>query len=680
MSTHTSSPDKSSSGTKSVYVVSILRELGAIGRQTPHWVFDLLGFGVIAMLIAIVLGSRFDYGVVPHDMGTIGHAAERVLNGEFPHVDFDDPYTGLLSLLNAGAFRLWGISLISTRLLLLVGTMFGFGAAYLLCRRIAPIWVAIPVTAAAFLASVPNYFSSMPTWHNLYCTLGGLAAMTYYADARRLRWVFVAGVCTGVSFLFKSVGIYLLPAAALFAVFVEQRRSEAALNMKRPAPAYASWLTILGLGAYATVPATLISAHLDLTTVLTFVAPSLVLVVYLSWNERRLRRCEPLERLRRLVRIGFTFVAGALPVVSLYLVPYFVAGGVKAWGYGVFVRPMTRLEDELLSRPLDVESYLSGVLLWILIAFIAALARESAPAVRWMSAAAAGVGIVLLFAARVPEVYGTLWSAARLTPLAIGPGLCLHLRSKNLRTGRKRFEDHDDSQQVEAAFLLTATAGVFGLMQFPIAHGIYFLYVAPVVVVAVSSVLTVLYPAQRLPSLLFAGWVIAFASLWMLPGRAAMLGVEYQASRRAIHIDAERCPTLCDVHTAHEYSELINEVNRRAPGKTPILAIPDSPEVYFLTGRRNPTRTFFDAFDLDYGTPARDARLLQTLEDQQVHVVVMRNLIEFSPQALNPSFWKVLMQRFPYSRPIVSGGFAKFTVYWRTSLKPSRPNSASPMH
>jgi hypothetical protein len=55
-------------------------------------------------------------GWVPHDEGTLGQSAERVLHGETPHRDFDDPYAGGLAYIDAAIFKFFGINLFSLRL------------------------------------------------------------------------------------------------------------------------------------------------------------------------------------------------------------------------------------------------------------------------------------------------------------------------------------------------------------------------------------------------------------------------------------------------------------------------------------------------------------------------------------------------------------------------------------
>src|SRR5216684_7621997 len=74
--------------------------------------------------IAYVAGN-LRRGWVPHDEGILGQAAERVLQGEMPHRDFNDPYTGGLSYLDGAAFRLFGVNLLVLRYVL-----FGFFLAW----------------------------------------------------------------------------------------------------------------------------------------------------------------------------------------------------------------------------------------------------------------------------------------------------------------------------------------------------------------------------------------------------------------------------------------------------------------------------------------------------------------------------------------------------------------------
>src|SRR6516225_8748469 len=78
-----------------------------------HWIVFFLVWAVSVGYMA----SHLKRGWVPHDEGTLGQSAERVLNGQLPHRDFDD-YTGGLTFAHALAFREFGISSTSMRLVL----------------------------------------------------------------------------------------------------------------------------------------------------------------------------------------------------------------------------------------------------------------------------------------------------------------------------------------------------------------------------------------------------------------------------------------------------------------------------------------------------------------------------------------------------------------------------------
>ena len=51
-------------------------------------------FIAVMVLAAGYIGLFVTRGWIPHDEGLLGQSAERVLSGELPHRDFDDPYTG----------------------------------------------------------------------------------------------------------------------------------------------------------------------------------------------------------------------------------------------------------------------------------------------------------------------------------------------------------------------------------------------------------------------------------------------------------------------------------------------------------------------------------------------------------------------------------------------------------
>jgi hypothetical protein len=514
----------------------------------------------------------------------------------------------------------------------------------------------------------------MPTWYNLFATIAAAAALLRFAATERRRWLLVAGACAAVSFLFKSVGLYTVAAAALFAVFHEQERSKA--QHAKPLPSSrASWVILAGLWVYAVCVLRLVASHPALPEFVTFLAPSLVTVVFLSCNELRLRHQGAGERLRRLVVGGAIFCGGFAAVIGAFLVPYFFAGKVFTWYRGVFVRPLVRLEDEMMGRPLDLEPFLGGAFLMVLAAIGIALVHRERRTGRAVAVTAGLIFAVLLSAAREPAVYAALWSFARLIPLAASIGISLLLWSRHRTGGKKRQARRDRPIVDEGVFLLVTAATVFSLVQIPLAHGIYFLYAVPLIIVGAAMALKAHFQGEGAVGLL-ASAVGLFAVCWMIPGHFSLFGSKYAPSSDTAHFVGTRCPTTSDPITVQQYAEMVQEVRGRTAKDEPIWAFPDSPDVYFMTGRRNVTRTFFDALDADYGTPARESRLIEAIEKNKINVVVIRHLVEFSHEAVSQSLLDEIRRRFPHAKEINGGVFPRFTIFWRDRSPQLRPAAA----
>src|SRR5262249_20229490 len=73
-----------------------------------------------AMVVALLcyLVPFVSRGWMPHDEGMLGQSADRVLHGDVPHVDYEEPYTGGLTWLYAGVFKIAGVDLLKLRWLL----------------------------------------------------------------------------------------------------------------------------------------------------------------------------------------------------------------------------------------------------------------------------------------------------------------------------------------------------------------------------------------------------------------------------------------------------------------------------------------------------------------------------------------------------------------------------------
>ena len=79
------------------------------------------------------ISDRIDRGWAPPDEGLLGQTAERFLGGEVPHRDFDDLYTGGLTVLHGAAFAMLGTKMSSLRIVLLGAVVLWIPFVWLIC-------------------------------------------------------------------------------------------------------------------------------------------------------------------------------------------------------------------------------------------------------------------------------------------------------------------------------------------------------------------------------------------------------------------------------------------------------------------------------------------------------------------------------------------------------------------
>jgi hypothetical protein len=176
------------------------------------------------LLSTLLLAARLHDGFLPDDDPVLAHAAERVLQGDRPHVEFHDTYTGGLSYLDALALRLFGVRLESPRIMLLLFFILWVATFWWIAFKLTSAWPATMLTLLAVVWSVPQYPSPLPSWYNLYFATFGIGALFRYIDARRARWLFLAGLFAGLSFLAKISGLYFL-APSVCSLFTTSRTS-----------------------------------------------------------------------------------------------------------------------------------------------------------------------------------------------------------------------------------------------------------------------------------------------------------------------------------------------------------------------------------------------------------------------------------------------------------------------
>lgn len=578
-------------------------------------------------------------GWIPHDEGTIGQTAERVLSGQMPHRDFDDTYTGGLSYLHAAAMKVLGVNLRASRMVVFGFFLAFLAAVYAIARRIssqAGALLALPLVTAW---SLPNYFVSLPSWYNLFFATFGVLALLLYLDRRRRRWLILAGACGGLSILAKISGVFFVAGGLLFLAYVEQTavdRAEAS-----GARAGRSWtmLAIAALPVLAVLAVMLAPGGAGPGFAGLF-APVLVICSFLLWQEWT-RPTEPLGlRVARLWSLYWPFILGlSLPLAAIGFV-YWRQGAVGDLIRGVFILPQRRLSEARWDPP--------SMATWGLAAPYAALVvagqRRSvrlAPAAVW--ALGASLGLALLFGAR-PVVNFLVSTVARsMTIVAVATGVWL------LATLNGSSQAVSPAPARARVYLLITMATFVALVQFPYATPTYFFYAAPMTILAMIAVVSS-RPQPFAPvhvcvaafALLFA---VAFMNRSYVGDRDVTLAfAPYRVGGR---LDLDRGGIDVPQRDKETYEGVVRLVRAHANGGT-IYAGPDCPEIYFLSAVPNPTPVIFD-----FLTRGReDASWMSgLLARAPIRAAVINTDPRFSPP-LQPDVVALLEQRFPSSTRI----------------------------
>jgi hypothetical protein len=574
----------------------------------------------------VYLGWHLDRGWYPHDEGLLGQTAERVLNGEMPHRDFDEPYTGLLTYAHALAFRVGGIQLIVLRIPLLLSCLLGLAAFFRIVIRIAKPSTAASLTLVALVWSVPNYPASVPSWYNLFLALGGTLALLRGIEESKARWLMLAGLAGGLSFLVKLSGLFYVAGGLLFLLYLSQE--EAGTDAGRSQGGMRIIIT-LALGAFMLALWLAVRPYYLPRVILHFVIPGATLALGLAIREWATG--PGAHQWGALLRTTGAFLGGFAAPVFVFLGWFASQHALGALLRDVFLTSFRRVGFATMFPPAPF---------WLLAAVpLVTLLRPRPESTgrRWTIpgwASAVILAGLLLVASRTTFFYRLVWESVRsaipLLGIVTGGILSWPRLSRTWSLPAKR------------RFALLAMICVMAsLVQFPFSAPIYFLYVAPLALLAVTALVEAIGHTPRPLKLAALSFFAFFAILLMNPVAGWNLGFRYYHGSPLVKLHLPRAGIRVSPGDAQLYQRVVSEL-REAAGPGAIWAGPDAPELYFLGGFRNPTRVLFDFL----GSPEVGDSLLWLLESRDVKAIAINHGPSFSPP-LPASLVQSLRARYP---------------------------------
>jgi hypothetical protein len=599
--------------------------------------------GAAVWLAAAVLGYfTLGRGWFPHDAGALGQASARVLGGELPHRDFFDTYTGGLAFLNAGAFRLMGEGVLPMRMVFFAAFLIWVGVFWDVARRLAGPRLGSVATLLAAASSLPVYPEGMPSWYNLFLATGGVWALLRFDEDGRRRWLVAAGFAGGVSILFKIIGLFYLAGAGLYLLYRERHGHPQQPNPDAPPTAQASdfgyRLTVLsGLAFVGAALSLLVLRSGSLSAFVYFGVPPLAALAVVAARLVPSAHVDSRARFAALGRVLVPLAVGVAVPVSAFLVPYLLSGSLGLLWEGVFVLPQRRFQDAASSPPALVE--MGPTVAVVLLAWLTP--RLPGAAHRPAALVLGGILMVGLASSGAESVYRLFWS------VPAGGGVVLAVAAAWAAGTQERTPP--------ASVLVLSVFALCNLVQVPFAAPVYVLYAFPLLVLLALSSGTDSVQRRRWTGMVLVA-LLVFTVARVDTGFLYHLGFRYRPHSQTERLDLPRAAGIrVSPAESAEYAAVIRTLDALDPGEY-ILAFPDAPEIYFLSGLRNPTPLLFDFLqpDPDLG----DALLLEALDRHDIRVVVLNRRPFFSPLP-GAAFLEGLAARYPRAREV-----GRFVIFW----------------
>jgi hypothetical protein len=510
--------------------------------------------------------------------------------------------------------------------------------------------------------STPNYFASLPSWYILLLASASTWMLLQYQRHRQSRWLLAAGFCCGLSLMIKIVGLYMI-AAALLSLLAISFQSDASRD--RPRPGWPERLLSLAPGILlCLLVLLLVRRHLGTGALLLFVLPSVALAVMLVQIQSRSPVGDLEAASARLVRPMALFLSGLLIPISTWIGYYVAASGLGDLVNGIFVMPQARLDSVTSALPhwFVISWGLPAIVLLCL-----GLRKHAPQRKQWFVLLAILSTLPVLGSLLEPltESRGPLLSGLRdaiYQPVFLG---CYYLPAVVVISGILvvRLGGQLATTANTRLFIVLSPVALMTLIQYPYSTGIYFCYYAPLLILGILAVVR----SQA------AGWQRSWAGIGLFYLMFAVLMMNFSSPRslgfirQGIMRDgplSERADLAVNLTDLGDYGELLELLETVTQPGEAIYAAPDCPEIYFLANRRNPTRTMYDLFDT---RSDREQRILEMLEREQVRVVVLNMVPEFSDQN-SDSFLSQLKAKFPHTELIGQGLSTytpRFVVLWR---------------
>jgi len=312
----------------------------------------------------------------------------------------------------------------------------------------------------------------------------------------------------------------------------------------------------------------------------------------------------------RLARTMGPLTVGVLVPIAVFLTPYLATHSVADLVEGTLIAPFRRV-NITVAEPTEWERTCPAAILVGLLV-LATHFRLS----KTVQALIAGMGIYFVYRSGSADSVGllrVLWhSMYDIVPWLLFAIVVWTMLTRPHKGPGSRI------------FVLLAFVACCNLSRFPYSARIYFCYIAPLVFLAAQSWLLQTPLRSRGVLIAVLAFFVIFNVMRLRPTFLEM-GAYYAPDIYRVPFTIERASGIrTKAEGVATYEEIVKLVQEHSTG-TVIYAGPDAPEVYFLTGKKNPTRDIFNFLN-----DSANADAMQALGRKDIDVVVWNRSPQFS--------------------------------------------------
>lgn len=548
--------------------------LGCAGSRA--WRLRVVAFLGVLALLASILWHFHDRFWAPSDDGAYAHVAERILAGEVLNRDVQDIHPGYINFVNALALKLFGLDLVSFRYPLIVMAFLQAALVFWLTIE-RGVWIAAAAALSLTSLSPVQFLNPSAHWYCLFFVILTIGCLTWWPQAGRLRFGCL-GFLVMTVFLFRQLS-GVITGIGLLAYLLAKPSGPDAHK---------------GSALFARLLCVIMAAGLALYILTN--AGFLALALYGTWP------------------LGLLACVGARTTVSnrdvLRFLSWMALGGLVA------------------SAPLLVYHGLNGSLEpWFKDTVVCALSLTRLDFIRsvdYLTLSVAGLHKAITSSNASAVVNGLFWFVLPL----VGPTLgCVVLRSV-----------HRDGSGSPGLAPLPFLAVFYSITSLHFQIHIYLYFSVGLCFVGLLWMLSRASLRHRRVCVAIAVLFSAVALYYHAAQPLHRRILEGQRIALVPNHGLDRCSLWIGPQDAELYPQLVALTDRECGPCDAILAIPFSPELYFLTRRRNPFRFFNTALGIIDQQGLSGA--LETLTSQPPKLVFYR------PQDKYNTHYSLEMMRF----------------------------------